>query len=150
MYPLLWEWGCGKIEVYPVFPTSDVGRPEVVGGRRPFPNYDIILQKRDMGQIKTLPVHSQIVRPNELPPSIQLPDGWQLSVHQQATYQAMQSGEYDVVFNTSMTGDGKSLAAYLPTLLHSIPLLAMYPTNELARDQELQLPTVKHKHDMQT
>ncbi|MEZ4644809.1 MAG: type I-D CRISPR-associated helicase Cas3' [Chloroflexota bacterium] len=61
------------------------------------------------------------------------------------TYQAMQSGDYDVVFNTSMTGDGKSLAAYLPTLLHSTPLLAMYPTNELARDQELQLPDIKKR-----
>jgi CRISPR-associated endonuclease/helicase Cas3 len=100
-----------------------------------------------MKQIKTLPVYSQIAQPIDLPEIIRnrLPDKWQLSVHQLATYQAIQSGEYDVVFNTSMTGDGKSLAAYLPTLLHTIPLLAMYPTNELARDQELQLPTAKEQ-----
>ncbi len=98
-----------------------------------------------MNQIKTLPVYSKIAVQKDLPTAIQerRPDGWQLSAHQLATYQAMQSGDYDVVLNTSMTGDGKSLAAYLPTLLHSIPLLAMYPTNELARDQELQLPNVK-------
>lgn len=100
-----------------------------------------------MNQIKTLPVYSQLAQLNDLPPAIQgsLPPGWQLSEHQQVTYQAMQSGDYDVVFNTSMTGDGKSLTAYLPTLLHSIPLLAMYPTNELARDQEIQLPSVKKR-----
>ena len=98
-----------------------------------------------MSWIRTPPVYSQIAQRHKLPVAIQsrVPNGWQLSAHQLTTYQAMQSDEYDVVFNTSMTGDGKSLAAYLPTLLHSIPLLAMYPTNELARDQELQLPTVK-------
>jgi len=46
-----------------------------------------------------------------------------------------------MVFNTAMTGDGKSLAAYLPTLVSGRPVLAMYPTNELARDQETQLLT---------
>lgn len=100
-----------------------------------------------MKQIKTLPVYSQLAQQQELPAAIQskLPEKWRLSMHQLATYQTMQSAEYDVVFNTSMTGDGKSLAAYLPTLLHSVPFLAMYPTNELARDQELQLPDAKQR-----
>lgn len=117
---------------------------------RPFPNFGIrngSSKERDMSQIKTLPVYSRVAPQKELPSAIQnrLPDRWQLSEHQQVTYEVMQSGDYDVVFNTAMTGDGKSLAAYLPTLLHSVPLLAMYPTNELARDQELQLPTIKER-----
>ena len=34
-----------------------------------------------------------------------------------------------------MTGDGKSLAAYLPALTEGRSILAMYPTNELIKDQ---------------
>lgn len=100
-----------------------------------------------MYRIKTLPVYSELAQPEGVPEEIQrrLPAQLRLSTHQLETYLAVQAGEYDVVFNTAMTGDGKSLAAYLPTLLHSIPLLAMYPTNELARDQEMQLPAIKEK-----
>jgi len=46
-----------------------------------------------------------------------------------------------------MTGDGKSLAAYLPALVSGHPVLAMYPTNELARDQETQLLTFEARDD---
>lgn len=97
-------------------------------------------------RIRTLPVYSKLAY-GELPSPIKdrLPTNWHLSSHQVATYQALQSNDYDIVFNTAMTGDGKSLAAYLPSLLHSIPLLAMYPTNELGRDQELQLPQIKER-----
>lgn len=100
-----------------------------------------------MNRIRTLPVYSQLAPSGALPQAIQqrLPVGLKLSAHQLSTYQAIQSSKYDVVFNMAMTGDGKSLAAYLPTLLHSLPLLAMYPTNELARDQEVQLPDVKER-----
>lgn len=100
-----------------------------------------------MQRIKTLPVYSELAPPGAMPKEIQqrLPAEFQLSTHQLETYQASQSGEYDVVFNKAMTGDGKSLAAYLPTLIHSVPVLAMYPTNELARDQEIQLPTMKER-----
>ena len=34
--------------------------------------------------------------------------------HQVATWEAINDAEIDVVFNTAMTGDGKSLAGYLP------------------------------------
>jgi hypothetical protein len=41
------------------------------------------------------------------------------------------------IFNTAMTGDGKSLAGQLPSLVNGWrrKLFAMYPTNELIRDQ---------------
>jgi CRISPR-associated endonuclease/helicase Cas3 len=56
--------------------------------------------------------------------------------HQVATLDAFRNPEIDVVFNVAMTGDGKSLAAYLPSFLdNEIRLLAMYPTNELIQDQ---------------
>ena len=94
--------------------------------------------------ITTLPVYSKLADENavrqlglwdKLPIK---PDGkrWQLSEHQVETYKALTSGQYDVVFNTAMTGDGKSLAAQLQTLVNGRSLLMMYPTNELVRDQE--------------
>lgn len=97
-------------------------------------------------RIRTLPVYSKLaaeaeVRQLGLWEKLPLnPDGtrWQLSQHQVETYRALldPSGP-DVIFNTAMTGDGKSLAGQLPSLIsgwrHS--LFAMYPTNELIRDQ---------------
>ena len=75
-----------------------------------------------------------------LPSGITLPPGWdELSRHQVETYEALQDPTIDVVFNTAMTGDGKSLAAYLAAMTNCTSTLAMYPTNELARDQEKQV-----------
>lgn len=100
-----------------------------------------------MMKIKTLPVYSKLADESEvralglwekLP---QNPDGsrWQLSQHQVETYKALTQGDADVIFNTAMTGDGKSLAAYLPVLENkNYHTFGMYPTNELARDQERQ------------
>ena len=72
-----------------------------------------------------------------------LPDGWQLATHQWEVYKALHDPDIDIVFDTAMTGDGKSLAAYLPMLRpHMKPLgngLFAYPTNELIRDQERQV-----------
>lgn len=90
-------------------------------------------------KITTLPVYSKLA--DEIPPELKtkLPAGWRLSQHQVETYSALTSGNYDVVFNTAMTGDGKSLAAYLPTLVKSDwRAFGMYPTIELSRDQERQ------------
>jgi len=88
------------------------------------------------------PVYS---RPAEtLPPGVTLPSGWDsLSWHQVETYQALQDSSIDVVFNTGMTGDGKSLAAFLAAMTNRTYTLAMYPTNELARDQEKQVRNYK-------
>jgi CRISPR-associated endonuclease/helicase Cas3 len=96
-------------------------------------------------KIKTLPVFSKLADESEvralglwekLP---QNPDGsrWQLSQHQVETYKALTQGDAEVIFNTAMTGDGKSLAGQLPVLLRGInwKTLTMYPTNELIDDQ---------------
>ncbi|MFM6270147.1 MAG: type I-D CRISPR-associated helicase Cas3', partial [Dolichospermum sp.] len=77
------------------------------------------------------------------PDGVKLPDGWCLSWHQLETLKALQDPNIDVVFNTAMTGDGKSLAAYLQAMTNNISTLAMYPTNELARDQEKQVQGYK-------
>ncbi len=91
--------------------------------------------------IRTLPVYSKLAEPETVPPevAVRLPEGWRLSQHQVETYRALTEGDTEVIFNTAMTGDGKSLAAYLPTLTSGRSVLAMYPTNELIRDQYLQL-----------
>jgi len=52
---------------------------------------------------------------------------------------ALSHPNVDVVFNVAMTGDGKSLAAYLKSLQQYYCVIGLYPTNELARDQELQV-----------
>ncbi|HYE73600.1 MAG TPA: type I-D CRISPR-associated helicase Cas3', partial [Blastocatellia bacterium] len=62
-----------------------------------------------------------------------------LSAHQSRTYQLLNNSDLDVVFNTALTGDGKSLAAYLPALRDNRCTMGLYPTNELSRDQEGQV-----------
>ncbi|MDQ6662669.1 MAG: type I-D CRISPR-associated helicase Cas3', partial [Chloroflexota bacterium] len=67
--------------------------------------------------------------------------------HQVKTLEAFQDPDVDVIFNTAMTGDGKSLAAYLPTFQdHHKHVIAMYPTNELVRDQFSAL--ARYKQDL--
>jgi CRISPR-associated endonuclease/helicase Cas3 len=82
------------------------------------------------------PVYSETVK---TPQGIEIPDGWRLAWHQLETFRALQDPDIDVVFNTAMTGDGKSLAAYLGVLQGNTEAIALYPTNELARDQENQI-----------
>lgn len=65
--------------------------------------------------------------------------GRPLSRHQARTYQLLQDPNLDVIFNTALTGDGKSLAAYLPALRDNRCTMGLYPTNELSRDQESQV-----------
>src|SRR5512138_2872018 len=88
-------------------------------------------------RITTLPVYSKLANEAEVRATFgdrALPV--QLSQHQLETYSALIDPHVDVVINTAMTGDGKSLAAYLPTLIDSDRgAFGMYPTNELARDQ---------------
>jgi CRISPR-associated endonuclease/helicase Cas3 len=73
--------------------------------------------------------------------SQRLPPGWRLSQHQVETYRALTDPDGpDVIFNTAMTGDGKSLAAFLRALQNHDHLIAMYPTNELIRDQAAKMP----------
>lgn len=59
-----------------------------------------------------------------------------LSSHQAQTYAHIYQGEADVIFNTSATADGKSLAGYLPGLLDpEFRIMGLYPTIELVTDQ---------------
>lgn len=88
--------------------------------------------------INLKPVYSRPA--GSLPVGVTLPPGWNsLSWHQVETYKALQDSTLDVVFNTAITGDGKSLAAYLPAMTSRKYTFSMYPTNELARDQEKQV-----------
>jgi CRISPR-associated endonuclease/helicase Cas3 len=82
------------------------------------------------------PVYSQTV---PAPSSVTLPHEWSLSWHQAETLAALSNPNVDIVFNIAMTGDGKSLAAYLKSLQEYYCAIGLYPTNELARDQELQI-----------
>jgi CRISPR-associated endonuclease/helicase Cas3 len=94
-------------------------------------------------KIKTLPVYSKLANEIHVPPEVveRLPEGIRPYQHQMETYHALTDSDADVIFNTAITGDGKSLAGQLPVLLRGweSPLLAMYPTNELARDQQGQI-----------
>lgn len=69
------------------------------------------------------------------------------SRHQVETQEALREPATQVIFNTALTGDGKSLAAYLPALQEGQPLLAMYPTNELIRDQQRQVEAYQRLFD---
>jgi CRISPR-associated endonuclease/helicase Cas3 len=98
-------------------------------------------------QIELKPVYSAPAP--ALPPGVQLPAGWSsLAWHQAETFAALNNPEIDVIFNTAMTGDGKSLAAYLRLFcVKNSCAIGLYPTNELARDQEMQLSNYIEKFD---
>lgn len=88
------------------------------------------------------PVFSRVAE--SVPVGVRLPSDWRsLSWHQVETFEALSDPNIDVIFNTAMTGDGKSLAAFLPSMTNRTSTLAMYPTNELARDQEKQVGNYK-------
>jgi CRISPR-associated endonuclease/helicase Cas3 len=94
-------------------------------------------------RIFTQALYSKLANPAEVAkiPALQTllaRPGWQLSQHQLDTYLAVTSRQYDIVFNTAMTGDGKSLAGQLPLFAHwesGWTQIALYPTNELITDQ---------------
>src|SRR5260370_2760293 len=95
--------------------------------------------------VTTLPVYSKLAADQDIPEAVraQTPADWRLSTHQVETYRALRS-DVDIVFNTAMTGDGKSLAGQLPMLLHNCTTMAMYPTNELIGDQPRQTEQTLH------
>lgn len=93
-------------------------------------------------KISILPVYSeQYSGPNHQIGSIRL------LKHQAETLAAFNDPEIDVIFNVAMTGDGKSLAAYLPAFQQQKNIIAMYPTNELVQDQYRALP--RYEQDLQ-
>ena len=65
--------------------------------------------------------------------------------HQVETLEAFNDPDVDVVFNTAMTGDGKSLAAYLPAFRNAnLSLLCILRMN-LIQDQYSSLPRYKRR-----
>ncbi|MEM0978769.1 MAG: type I-D CRISPR-associated helicase Cas3' [Cyanobacteria bacterium P01_H01_bin.58] len=92
-----------------------------------------------MYSIQLKPVYS--CPASDVPQGVHLPEGWKLSWHQFETLKALQDPNIEVVLNTAMTGDGKSLAAYLEVLQGNCYAIALYPTNALAIDQENQVQT---------
>lgn len=68
--------------------------------------------------VHTQSVYSKLTDSFDIPSEIQrrLPKEWKLSEHQLQTYKAILDPSVEVVFNTALTGDGKSLASYLPVL----------------------------------
>lgn len=64
--------------------------------------------------------------------------------HQAATWDAFRDPAIEVVFNTAMTADGKSLSGYLPAFQGGQNVIAMYPTNELVLDQFVALDRYRH------
>jgi CRISPR-associated endonuclease/helicase Cas3 len=81
-------------------------------------------------QIK--PVYSALAEEAE---SARYTGALRLMQHQVETLKAYDDPSVEIIFNTAMTGDGKTLAAFLPAFLHNKNALASYPTNELIRDQ---------------
>lgn len=78
--------------------------------------------------INLLPLYSRLVDSNAMTG---------VSLHQQKTWDLLSDPQVDVVINTAVTGDGKSYAAF-----GAYPdggIMALYPTNELVRDQQRQL-----------
>lgn len=98
-------------------------------------------------RVRVLPVYSRLAAEADIPSELRarLPQGMRLSQHQVETYRALVAGDAEVIFNTAMTGDGKSLAGQLPALAAGEgwrhPTLAMYPTNELVEDQLAHMET---------
>lgn len=93
-------------------------------------------------RIQLQPVYAAVAE--DIPPTLaaKLPATWRLRWHQVATWEALRDPEVDVVINTAMTGDGKSLAAYLGIVIGEPRLsgvMGLYPTNELGRDQAKQV-----------
>ena len=82
----------------------------------------------DASSLRILPVYSEYHSDEHM-------SSMRLLKHQVETWQAFRDPDIDVLFNDAMTGDGKSLAAYLPAFQDQQHVIAMYPTNELVRDQ---------------
>ncbi len=77
----------------------------------------------------------QVSQQSELQP----PEGnsCPLSLHQAKTCAEVKHGTADIIFNKTVTSDGKSLAAYLAGLLDCFfRIVGLYPTIELVEDQD--------------
>lgn len=106
-------------------------------------------------KLHLLPVYSKLASPELLARVLRgrtIPAGYELREHQALTLAALEDPDIDIVTNLAMTGDGKSLAAYLQSLIGLAPgdiaprsVLAIYPTIELLKDQERQFANYQER-----
>jgi CRISPR-associated endonuclease/helicase Cas3 len=98
--------------------------------------------------LKLGPVYSRLSDENDLSGlnTAQLPSNYKLRRHQALTWQAISNSDADVIFDTALTGDGKSLAGQLPMLADDKYALLLYPTNELIKDQSKQVEKIGRAH----
>ena len=75
----------------------------------------------------------------------QIPDNYALMAHQVETIRALRSGSAPIVINQAMTGDGKTLAGQMQLFSQKVRTLAMYPTNELIKDQKRGLDALRER-----
>ena len=101
-------------------------------------------------KLHTRPVYSALAALQDVPTEVATRlGGWQLSRHQVETYDALIGDDCDIIVNTAMTGDGKSLAAYLPAFIQRhFHAFGMYPTIELSRDQQRQFANYAQHFNM--
>src|SRR5580700_3082261 len=89
------------------------------------------------------PVYSRLADYNDLKglDAARLPSIYQSSLrrHQAQMWQAFNNSDADVIIDTALTGDGKSLAGQLPMLADNKDALLLYPTSELIKDQAKQV-----------
>jgi CRISPR-associated endonuclease/helicase Cas3 len=103
--------------------------------------------------VHLLPVYSKYAEPDLLARVLHgrsLPESIRLSEHQARTLEELETPGVQIVLNIAMTGDGKSLAAYLPALLPGADpatILALYPTIELSKDQTRQFKDYQARFD---
>jgi CRISPR-associated endonuclease/helicase Cas3 len=67
-----------------------------------------------------------------------------VSYHQQASWDVIADPTVDAVINCALTGDGKSYAAF--GAFPNGEVMALYPTNELVRDQQRQLQSYPNQN----
>src|SRR5579871_1502936 len=79
------------------------------------------------------------IRLEELPPHFRHDDGRGLMAHQAQSIAALRSPDTHIVVNTARTGDGKSFIGQYLTFTHEHNTMTLYPTNELAKDQQSSL-----------
>ncbi len=76
------------------------------------------------------------IKPDQYPSNLR----WSIMAHQAATVRSLRFGSAPIIINQAMTGDGKSFAGQF--MFFNDPgwsTFTMYPTNELAADQERSL-----------
>lgn len=96
--------------------------------------------------IRLGPVYSRLASADDLKELniAGLPSTYKLRYHQAQTWQKFTNSDAEVIFDTALTGDGKSLAGQLPMLADSKYALLLYPTNELIKDQVKQVERYIH------